>query len=151
MFALLGDIPLGLSPLTAPTGSGVGRAVDYAEHPVVRGTPVLQDMGDALGARRLDFFFDEAWCEPADELAKLEAAIAARTPMSLVAGNGGGRPLAYVARALDVTHLKTTAAGQPTRIEATLTLTEAPIPAGLAFGTAPALITRALVNPLTER
>lgn len=151
MYALLGDIQIGLSPLTGPTGSEVGRSVDYAEHAVVRGTPVLQDMGDALGTRRLDFFFDEGFCDPLAELARLEAAIAARTPMALAIGDGGAQPLSYVARALSVTHRKTTAGGTVTRLEASIELTEAPIPAGLAFGTAPALITRALVNPLTER
>lgn len=151
MFALLGDITLGLSPLTGPTGSEAGRAVDYAEHAVVRGTPVLQDMGDALGTRRLSFVFDESFCEPAAELAKLHAAIAARSPMALVFGDGG-RPASYVAKTLDETHRKTTAGGTITRLEATLTLTEAPIPIALAFDpTAPAVLARALVNPLTQR
>lgn len=151
MFALLGDIPLGVAALTGPTGSEVGRAVDYAEHPVVRGTPVLQDMGDALGTRRLDFFFDEGFCDVGAELDRLEAAIASRSPMTLALGDGGGRPLSYVVRSLAVTHRKTTPGGTVTRLEATIELVEAPIPVGLAFGSAPAVLARALVNPLTRK
>lgn len=148
MFALLGDIRIGVSPHTAPTGDEEGRQADYSEHAVARGKPVLQDHGDALHTRTLDFFFDETFCDVGEELVRLEGAIATRSPMALVMGDGG-RPTDYVVRRLRLTRRKTTPGGTLTRLEASVELVEAP--ASIAAVAGPGLLDAPILNPLTQR
>lgn len=148
MFALLGDIRIGVSPLTGPTADEEARQADYSEHAVARGKPVLQDHGDALDTRTLDFFFDESFCDVGEELGRLEQAIATRVPMALVLGDGS-RPTDYVVRRLRLARRNTTPGGSLTRLEATVALVEAP--ASIAAVSGPGLLDAPLLNPLTQR
>ena len=152
IFAFLGSIRIGVSALTGPTGSDETRSNDFVEHAVTRGKPVLQDMGEALDTRQLTFFFDETFCSPGAEYSKLLAAIASRSPMPLVFGNGVYLGKSFVVKDLKVGHRKTTQSGSLVRLEATVLLVEAPVPGLLSFAAGGAVVLgQALINPMTRR
>lgn len=158
MIVLFGSIPLGVSPVTGPVVHHVGRRATWAEHPVTRGKPALQQIGDELDRQEFDFFFSEEFCNVPAELAKLEAAYALKTPLPLVFGNGVYSGLHYVVDGLDYKVRKTTRNGSPVRIEATIALLENPVLGGLfslirsiAQGRAPAASAGAAANPAVRR
>lgn len=158
MIVLFGSIPLGVNALTGPVLHSVSRQATWAQHPVTRGKPALQHIGDELDRQDFDFFFSEEFCAPAAELAKLEAAYTLKTPLPLIAGNGVYSGLHYVVDALDYRIVKTTRSGAPVRIEATISLLENPMLGGLfslitsiARGRAPASSSGAPVNPTVRR
>ncbi len=130
-FALLGDIILGEASTgvagswTGPVAAGNGRKAALAEHKVSRGKPVLQDHGDDLDARTLEFFFDETFCSPAIELAKLDAAYAARRALPYVGGDGAFDGRRWVIESLDTKVLRTTPGGRIVRMQVSLQMREA--------------------------
>lgn len=158
MIALLGTIPLGISPLTGPVARQERKKATFAEHKVTRGKPPIQEIGEELDRQRFDFFFCETFCDPEAERARLDAAYATKTPMPLVLGDGGYAGLRYVVDGLDVKTVKTTAAGRAVRIEATIALLENPLQgrlfaliSSIARRRAPAVSPRAPVNPAVRR
>lgn len=128
MFALFGDITFGVSPHTGPTGQSDRFRNSRARHDVLRGKPVLQDIGQELDERRLEFFFDETFCVPVDEWARLVAAYEAREPQPFITGGTfDGRR--YVIEELSRDVLKTTrSGGNVVRLSSSMTLIESPVP-----------------------
>jgi hypothetical protein len=130
-FAYLGDIILGEATMgvaaswTGPTALGNARKAALAEHKVSRGKPILQDHGDELDTRSLDFFFDETFCSPAAELAKLDAAYAARQALPYVGGDGAFDGRRWLIEGLDAKVLRTTPDGRVVRMQVGLSLKEA--------------------------
>lgn len=149
MFALLGKIRIGVSAHTGPTASNEALKNDYAEHAVLEGKPVLQKMGEALDLRNLSFFFDETFCDPGAENAKLMAAHITQSPMPLVIGLSIYQGKSFVVEATTIEHQKTTPSGIVTRLEGKLKLKEAP--AGPPFLNAPGRGAAALINPFIQR
>ncbi|PYE87382.1 phage tail protein [Phyllobacterium leguminum] len=158
MIYLLGSIPLGIAPLTGPTAHSYERAATFAQHAPTRGKPVLQEIGEELDTQSFDFFFSEEFCDPGEELAKLEAAFALKSPLPLVLGNGVFNGKRYVVESLSVTVAKTDRGGSPVRIEASISLLEDPIAGGLfslitslAKSRAPAVSKGAAQNPQVKK
>lgn len=149
MFALLGNIRIGVSAHTGPTASNEALKNDYAEHAVLEGKPVLQKMGEALDLRNLSFFFDETFCDPSAENAKLISAHKTQSPMALVMGLASYAGKSFVVESTSIEHQKTTPSGQITRLEGKLRLKEAS--GGSALSSGPARGLRALVNPFIQR
>jgi phage protein U len=132
IFAMLGDMPIGNAAWTGPTAAGEKRKATLVEHKVARGKPVVQDMGDELDDKTLEFFFDETFCEPQAELSKLEAAFDRRRPLAYVGGDGSFNGVRWIMESLDVKTLKTTPMGRPVRIKVTATMKEAPDPSPMS-------------------
>lgn len=158
MIALhFGSIPMGSNSLTGPTGHAVSRKATYAEHAVTRGKPVLQDIGEELDRQSFDFFFSEEFCNPRAELNKLELAFAMKTPLPLMFVAGGFTGQRYVVEALDIKVKQTNRSGGIVRVEASISLIEAPVPSllgllvGMARAAAPALRRAAQANPNVRR
>jgi hypothetical protein len=124
IFALLGDIKIGDAVLTGPSGVSETQYATLVEHQVARGKPPIQDMGDELLTKRLEFFFDETFCNPQVELLKLQAAFKTRTALAYVAGNGAFHGVRWIIESLDVTTLKTTPFGRPTRLKISVSMKE---------------------------
>lgn len=151
-FAWLGDILLGTDVMTGPTGSEEELGNTINEHMVVRGKPVLQDAGEENDRRTFSFFFDETFCDPVAQYAKLRAVRASREALPLVHGNGAYLGNRYVVKSVRITHRKATPSGRPVRIEGEIELIEAPgssFTLGGILGVATAAI--ALINPLVRR
>lgn len=152
MFAWLGSIQIGLSPFTGPTQGSETTKATFAKIAVAEGKPVVQDRGDELNVKKLHFFFDESFCNPSAELARLEGARAARSPLPWTYGDGTYTGARYMIESIEVTLKKTTAFGRIVRVEAQLQLLEAPIASLAAFGDlmarlgAPALVGAAALN-----
>jgi hypothetical protein len=152
MFAWLGSIQIGMSPFTGPTQGHETTKSTFAKISVAEGKPVVQDRGDELNVKKLHFFFDESFCNPASELARLEGARAARSPLPWTYGDGSYTGARYMVEQIDVTLKKTTAFGRIVRVEAQLQLLEAPISDLGAFASlmavlgAPALAGAARLN-----
>jgi len=146
-FALLGDIRIGDAAWTGPTRLQEARKATLVEHKVARGKPVLQDMGDELDGKTMEFFFDETFCEPMDEADKLAAAFAAREPLAYVGGDGAFAGVRFLVEDYGVDTLKTTPRGRPVRMRVQAKLKECPaanpldvfsaIAAGAAVGLSP--------------
>ncbi|WP_457798090.1 phage tail protein [Methylocystis sp. S23] len=157
MFALLGAIPIGLSPLTGPTEAGGSEKATLARIDVATGKPALQDMGDDLAGKKLSFFFCESFCDPESEMGRLREARRARTPLPYVPGDGAFAGVRFIVESIDDEIRKTTPAGRVVRIEAHLTLIEAPVQnlEGLAQqlqqAVAPARAANAALNVLARR
>ncbi|MEN5083732.1 phage tail protein [Bosea sp. TWI1241] len=133
MFAWLGSIKIGSNGFTAPVSSKETGKATFARHNVAEGKPVLQDVGEDLSSKTLSFFFDEAFCNPEAEMAKLAAAMRARRPLAYVAGGGSFSGARFVIESIDQDIKRTTLAGRTVRLESTLTLVEAPIADFAAF------------------
>lgn len=151
MYAFLGDIQLGLSNImTGPVGSDESLANTINEHAVLRGKPVPQIAGEELDLRNFSFFFDETFCTPQAEYAKLRAARSSHSILPLVMGNGIYIGKSYAIQNIDITWLKTTPGGSLVRLEADIALIEMP-GGGLSIGGGVAGIARAILNPFTRR
>lgn len=153
----LGSIPFGSDALTGPTGQTIDRANTFAEYAVTRGKPVVHEVGEELDYQTFEFFFDETFCDPSAEKARLETALALKTPLPLMLASGGYNGTRFVVDALAITVQHTDRSGRVVRIEATMTLREAPVTgllgllASIARGRAPALSGRASTNPNLRR
>lgn len=133
IFALIGDIRIGDATLTSPDGADEARKATLVRHAVATGKPVVQDMGDELDTRTLSFFFDETFCSPLAELARLEGLMRARSPVAYVGGDGAFRGKRWICANLKVETQKATPAGRATRLKVAVDLIEAPIPSPLDF------------------
>lgn len=131
-FALLGDIRIGDATWTGPTSAGEAKKAARPEHKVSRGKPVRQDMGDDLDTKKLEFFFDETFCDPQAELDRLMAAFDARRGLDYVGGDGSFTGVRWVIDAMDVKTLKTTPRGRPVRLKISLDMVEDPDASPLA-------------------
>lgn len=158
MIILFGTIPLGVDPLTGPVAHTIERTATFAQHDTTRGKPALQEIGDELDTQSFDFFFSEEFCDPAAELAKLEAAYALKSPLPLVLGNGFYIGKRYVVEFLSIGIVKTNMSGSPVRVEASIGLLEDPVAGGLfslitsiARSRAPARSGSAATNPQVRK
>ena len=153
----LGTIPLGLTALTGPTGQSVTQMNTFAQYDVTRGKPVLHEIGEELDTQTLDFFFSEEFCVPLAELTRLKEALTSKKPLPLMVAGGGFSGKRYVVEGLDTVIQKTNRLGVVVRVEATLTLLEAPVAStrslfsSIALALAPALIAVARNNPNLRR
>lgn len=154
MIYLLGDIPLGIAPLTGPIGHDFSFTNTFVQHGPTRGKPVVQDVGSELDVRNFEFFLSEEFCNVELEFAKLNAAYLLKTPMPLSLGSGGYDGKRYLVETLSGRITKTSSRGAPVRIEATIGLLEDPVAAGLfslissiAKSRAPAVAVKAAANP----
>jgi len=127
MFALLGTIAMGLDPKTGPTALSEKLGNSFARHDVIRGKPVLQDIGRELNTIQLSFFFDETFCDPETEWTKLYACYFLKEPLPFVfGGTYDGRT--FVIETLEKEVQKTSRSGRVVRVEAKMSLIEAPVP-----------------------
>lgn len=127
VFSLLGKIRIGDATWTGPTASDVTRKASLPEHEVARGKPQVQDTGDDLDRRTLEFFFDETFCDPLAEKAKLDAAFAGRTPLPLVGGDGAYDGVHWLIEEVSTQTLKTTPNGRVVRVKISAKMKEAPV------------------------
>jgi Phage P2 GpU len=148
IFALLGDIRIGDAVWTGPNRAQEVRKATLVEHKVSRGKPVVQDMGDELDCKTLEFFFDETFCEPLDELSKLEAAFAGRSPLAYVGGDGAFTGVRWLMEDFSVDTLKTTPNGRAVRLKIQTKLKEVPSPSGLDVFSAIAAASAIGLSPL---
>ncbi len=133
IFALLGDIRIGDAVWTGPTAAKEARKATLVEHKVARGKPPVQDMGDELDTKSLEFFFDETFCDPETELSRLQQAFSARMPLTYVSGDGAFNGVRWLMEELDVTTEKTTPYGRPVRLKVTAKMKEIPALSPLTF------------------
>jgi hypothetical protein len=152
-----GSIPMGSDALSGPTGHSVSRQATYAQYDVTRGKPVLHDVGTELDTQTFDFYFSEEFCDPQSELNKLELAFSMKTPLPLLFAAGGFTGQRYVVDRLDITVQKSNRSGAIVRVDATITLLEAPVVSllslvkSIARAVAPALTQSAGTNPNVRR
>lgn len=152
LFAHLGEIELGLSNvMTGPIADAETLANTINEHKVVRGKPVPQNGGEELDKRSFSFFFDESFCDPQAEYARLRAARSSRSVMPLVMGNGAYNGKNYQIKSVRITKQKTTPSGRIVRLDAAIELIEVPGSALSIGGVGLASVARALINPLIKR
>ncbi|HEY9215914.1 MAG TPA: phage tail protein [Ancylobacter sp.] len=128
MFAYLGNIAFGVSPLTGPTAFDETYGNTFARHDVIRGKPVLQLIGEELDTKNVVFFFDETFCNPGVEWLKLWSAYKTKAALPLVAGvSFDGKH--FVVETLERGIQKTSRSGRKiVRLEATMSLIESPVP-----------------------
>lgn len=157
MLFSFGSIPMGTSHPTGPTGQTVARKNAFAQYGVTRGKPVVHDIGEDLDVQTFDFFFSEEFCDPQAELNRLNLAFSLKTPLPLIGLARTFLGKRYVVEALDVTVTQTNRSGKVVRVEATITLLEAPTPnlfgllTSIAKAVAPALTGSAPTNPNVRR
>ena len=132
IFAMLGDIRIGDAVWTGPTEASETRKATLPEHKVARGKPVVQDMGDERDTKKLEFFFDETFCDAQAELDRLMGAFDDRAALPLVAGDGSFDGVRWLIEAVDVKTLKTTPMGRPVRLKVQLDMKESPTTSPLA-------------------
>ncbi len=127
MFAFLGSIAFGLDPKTGPTALSEKLGNSFARHDVIRGKPVLQDIGRELDTIALSFFFDETFCDPEPEWEKLHACYRLKEALPFVfGGTYDGRT--FVIETLEKKVQKTSRSGRVVRVEAEMSLIEEPVP-----------------------
>lgn len=148
MFGLLGNSVIGLDPLTGPTAHGEDKTARLARHQVVRGKPVVQDLGDDATTQTLSFFFDETFCEPEDELRKLQRSYAARTTIRLFADSIGLQSGTFVIERMSIRRQKTNKRGKVVRVEIEAELLEA---TSSLVTTLLGVAANAILNPLLKR
>jgi len=150
MLGVLGDILIGTEPLTGPTGDEEERAARFARHEVLRGRPILQDLGNDAGSKRLTFFFDETFCDPAAELRRLNAAFAARLPMQLFFDLQGFQLGTYLIERMRIERQKTAPSGRLVRVNIEVDLIESVTGVGGPLG---GLLSglQSVANPLLKR
>lgn len=149
MLGLFGESVICTNALTGPSGSSEERKARFARHDVVRGKPVLQDLGNDNGRKTLDFFFDETFCDVEAEKRKIEAAFQARLPMRLYFDLIGFEISTYLIERLKVTSKKTSSTGRLVRCDIQVELTEAALFAG-GVGIAGSFA-RAILSPTLRR
>lgn len=131
LLSILGDIVFGTfginDYMTGPTADKLTYKNTWARHDVIRGKPVLQEIGQELDERTFDFYFDEVFCNPTVQWSRLWTAYLIKTPLPFITQTGFNG-LRYVVEELDKSNLKTTKrGGSVVRMECTMTLIEAPL------------------------
>lgn len=134
IFALLGDIRIAAdSSFTGPTAVAETRKAALVEHDVAWGKKPIEDHGDDNDRKSLSFFFDETFCSPVSELSRLEAAMAARSPLAFVGGDGAFTGKRWIIEQMSVKTLRCTPWGTPVRIGIDVEMIECPIPDPIGF------------------
>jgi len=131
LLSFLGNIILGtFGPndyMTGPVADKEHFKNTWARHEVIRGKPVVQEIDRELDEREIDFFFDERFCNPSVQWARLWAAYQVKRPLPFIT-QGGFNGVRYVVESLDKNNLKTTRrGGVVVRMECTMTLLEVPL------------------------
>lgn len=121
MFAVLGDIEFEL--LVYWDGFDVTSGVDYAEHSRIEGKPGLQFIGEKLDELSISLVFNDLYCQPDVELARLQDAMVAHQAMALVFGNGDYRGW-FVITDLRTTSQQTDGYGNVQALSAEISLRE---------------------------
>ena len=157
MLGLFGTSIIGTNHLTGPRSDSEDKTARFVRHDLVRGKPVLQDLGNDAGTRQFDFFFDETFCNPQAELRKIDLAFQGRVPMRLFFDLTGFEIGVFLIERLRITRQQTTPSGRLTRVELEAELVESSF-GGLGglggFGGlagAAAGIARAIANPILRR
>ena len=150
MLGLFGTSIIGTDHLTGPTRDTEAKAARFARHDLVRGKPVLQDLGNDAHTRQLGFFFDETFCDPQAELRKINLAFQGRVPMRLFFDLRGFEIGVFLIERLRIKHQKTAPSGRVVRIELEVELIESAASIGGLLGGA-ADIARAIANPTLRR
>lgn len=136
MLGLFGTSVIGTSGYTGPTSDTEEKSARFARHEMLRGKPVLQDLGNDAGTKRLQFFFDELFCDPEIELRKIERAFQTRVPMKLFFDLRGFEFGTFLIERLRIDRKKTTQKGRLTRVEIEVDLIESKITLGGLLGAA---------------
>lgn len=149
MFGLLGDQVIGLTGHLGPVEDGETLSMRLVRHELQRGKPILQDLGNDAGSRSLKFFFDETFCDPQAELAKLHSAFKGRKSLRLYFDQAGFKLSAYTIEKMTITRQKTTPRGRLVRVEIELEMVESATDLSLSnlFGT----LASAVLNPFLRR
>lgn len=131
LLSYLGSIVLGTfgssDYMTGPTSDKINYKNTWARHDVIRGKPVLQEIGRELEERTFRFFFDETFCNPTLQWVRLWTAYLTKTPMPFITQTGFNG-IRYVVESLNKENLKTTKRGGiVVRLECEMTLVEAPL------------------------
>ncbi|MGH1577702.1 phage tail protein [Planktotalea sp.] len=150
MLGLFGTSVIGTDHLTGPTSDSEEKSARFVRHDVLRGKPILQDLGNDAGTKQLEFHFDEVFCDPEAELRKIDLAFQARVPMRLFFDLLGFELGVFQIERMRIKRKKTTAAGRVVRIDLEVELLESSIGFGGLLGVA-AGIGRAISSPFLKR
>lgn len=150
MLGLFGGSVIGVDHLTGPVSDEEEKAARFVRHEPVRGKPILQDLGDDAGTRTLSFFFDETFCSPETELAKIDAAFQSRSPMKLFFDLRGFQVSAWIIERYRMDRQKTAPSGRLVRVEIEADLIESSTDLSGLLGAAAGLV-RAAINPGLRR
>lgn len=121
MYAVLGDIEFEL--LVYWDGFDATFGMDYAEHARIEGKPGLQFIGEKLNEISISLIFNNHYCQPDVELARLHDAMVAHQALALVFGNGDYRGW-FVITDIRATSQQTDGLGNVQSSSAELTLRE---------------------------
>lgn len=124
IYAQLGDIIFDL--LTAPTDYTLGKSVNFAEFKTLEGKPKLQFTGANLDELSLKFALHSSFCDPRDEVKKLENLMLSGLSAPLIFTNGdyaGDFAITSISQSL----VKTDKYGNPIYIQLDASLKEAPV------------------------
>lgn len=150
MLGLFGTSVIGTDAMVSPKSASQNRQARFARHELVRGTPILQDLGDDAGTRQLGFYFDDAFCNPELELRKIDLAFANRVPMKLFFDLIGFEVSTFLIERIRIKSRQTSRAGRLTRVDVEVELIESPPDSTKVEGAA-AGISRAIRNPVLRR
>ena len=120
-WGLLGNIQFELSE--APLKLEVAEKTTYQRIPRIEQKPALQWTGDELRTIRLEFTFNAGWCNPSEQLRRLQDARVAREPMDLIVGGGEFRGY-YLIEQIQSQVQQTDAAGSLLWLTVPVSLTE---------------------------
>ncbi|MEM1240855.1 MAG: phage tail protein [Cyanobacteria bacterium P01_H01_bin.26] len=120
-WGLLGDIQFELSE--APLKLEVAEKTTYQLIPRIEQKPALQWTGDELRTLRLEFTFNVSWCNPSEQLRRLQDARVERLPMDLIVGGGEFRGY-YLIEQLQSQVQQTDGQGNLLWLTVSVTLTE---------------------------
>ncbi|MEO1399666.1 MAG: phage tail protein [Cyanobacteria bacterium J06635_1] len=120
-WALLGNIEFQLSE--APRAFSSTKRVRFVEIPRIEQKPATQWTGDELRDLRLSFRFGAAWCDPDQQLRRLQQAQSDHTPMGLTLGGGTLRGY-YLIEQVGVKLIQSDAEGNALVIEVDVALNE---------------------------
>ncbi|SNY91457.1 Phage P2 GpU [Cohaesibacter sp. ES.047] len=154
VYAYLGDFTLGQSnAMSGPKSDSQTWGNTIHEHKVVRGKPVPQYAGEELDKRTLEFFFDESFCDPQTEYARLKAARSSGSVMPFTSGHGDYDGTHYQITSISPVIEKTTSGGRIVRLSASIELLEVPSFALSLRSAVSAVATAAsaIINPLTRK
>ena len=158
MYVIFGSFRLGVDHLTGATAEDEVRSATNVEHAVARGKPVVQRVGKERDRLTFGFFFDEGFCSPAAEYARLEAAFESGTPGPLVVPGRAYRGRSFLVEGLSGKVEATSRSGRVVRVSATIELKEDPRSGGggggllaSVFAGPVAAAGRALANPGVRR
>ncbi|MEM9006540.1 MAG: phage tail protein [Cyanobacteria bacterium P01_F01_bin.86] len=120
-WALLGTIQFQLAD--APIRLEATERTRFVRIPRIEQKPSLQWTGDELRTLRMEFQFNAAWCNPDEQLRRLQQARQAHEPMNLILGNGEFRGY-YLIEQIQAEVRQTDGSGQLLWLSVPITLTE---------------------------